>query len=92
MAVLSPIVSYVSADIPLDGLGIGLLGTLAPLAFAASGFVAPVVARRIGMEAVIVLACVAMVVGPVVRALAPTYLVLVGGSVVTLAGMGLANI
>ena len=92
VAVLSPILSSVSGDIPLNSIGIGLLGMLPPLAFAASGFLAPVVARRIGLELTTVLACVAMVVGPLVRAVAPSYPVLVLGSVVVLAGMGFANI
>ena len=92
VAVLSPILSYVSGDIPLDSIGIGLLGMLAPLAFAASGFLAPVVARRIGLELTTVLACAAMVVGPVLRGIAPNYGVLVLGSVLALAGMGFANI
>jgi len=92
VAVLSPILSSVSGDIPLNSIGIGLLGMLPPLAFAASGFLAPMVARRIGLELTTVLACVAMVAGPLVRAVAPTYAVLVLGSVVVLAGMGFANI
>ena len=92
VAVLSPILSYVSGDIPLDSIGIGLLGMLAPLAFAASGFLAPVVARRIGLQLTTVLACAAMVVGPVLRGIAPNYGVLVLGSVLALAGMGFANI
>ncbi|CAN5318669.1 MFS transporter [soil metagenome] len=92
VAVLSPILSYVSGDIPLGSIGIGLLGMLPPLAFAASGFLAPVIARRIGLELTTVLACAAMVVGPVLRGVAPTYLVLVLGSVLTLAGMGFSNI
>ena len=92
VAVLSPILSYVSGDIPLNSIGIGLLGMLAPLAFAASGFIAPVVARRIGLELTTLLACGAMIVGPVLRGVAPTYLVLVLGSVFALAGMGFANI
>ncbi|MBC7590103.1 MAG: MFS transporter [Salinibacterium sp.] len=92
VAVLAPIISFVSDDIPLDSVGIGLLGMLAPLAFAASGFIAPLVARRIGLEFTLVLACTAMVVGPVVRAAAFSYPVLVAGSVLTMAGMGFANI
>lgn len=92
VAVLSPILSYVSGDIPLDSIGIGLLGMLAPLAFAASGFIAPVVARRIGLELTTVLACASMIVGPLLRAVAPNYPVLVVGSVFALAGMGFANI
>ena len=92
VAVLSPILGLVSEDIPLGSLGIGLLGMLPPLAFAASGFVAPLVARRIGLELTLVLASCAMVAGPLIRAVAPSYPVLVAGSVVVLAGMGFANI
>jgi CP family cyanate transporter-like MFS transporter len=92
VAVLSPILSFVSGDIPLGSIGIGLLGMLAPLAFAASGFVAPVVARRVGLETATVLACAAMVAGPLVRAVAFSYPVLVLGSVIAMAGMGFANI
>jgi CP family cyanate transporter-like MFS transporter len=92
VAVISPIVRFISEDIPLTSIGIGLLGMLAPLSFALSGLVAPAVARRIGLEATMLVACAAMVIGPVVRALAPNYAVLVGGSVLLLGGMGFANI
>lgn len=92
VAALSPILPLIDRDIPLDSIGIGLLGMLPPLAFAVSGFVAPLVARRIGLEATLVIACLAMVAGPVVRATAGHYSVLVLGSVVVLAGMGFCNI
>ncbi len=92
VAVLSPIVRSISEDIPLSSVGIGLLGMLPPLAFAVSGIVAPLVARRVGIEATMVLACVAMAVGPLVGALAPNYAVLLLGSIVLLAGMGFGNI
>lgn len=92
VAALSPILGLVDADIPLTSIGIGLLGMLPPLAFAVSGLVAPLVARRLGLEATMAVACVAMVIGPLVRAEAPSYSVLVAGSVVVLAGMGFGNI
>ncbi|MDP3208945.1 MAG: MFS transporter, partial [Rhodoglobus sp.] len=92
VAVISPIVRSISEDIPLTSVGIGLLGMLPPLAFAASGFFAPLVARRVGLEMSIVLACGAMAVGPVIRALAPSYAILLVGSVVLLAGKGFGNI
>jgi len=92
VAAISPIVPYISADIPLDSVGLGIVGMLPPIAFAVSGLVAPMVARRLGLELVIVLACAAMVVGPVVRAVAGSYAVLVLGSVIVLGGMGFANI
>ncbi len=92
VAVISPIVRSISEDVPLSSVGIGLLGMLPPLAFAASGFIAPLVARRAGLEATLLLACLAMAVGPVVRAVAPNYAVLLVGSIVLLAGMGFGNI
>lgn len=92
VAAISPIVGAVSADIPLDSVGLGILGMLPPTAFAVSGIVAPMVARRIGLELTLVLACIAMVIGPVVRAVGDDYAVLVAGSVIALAGMGFGNI
>lgn len=92
VAALSPILPLVSRDIPLDSVAIGLLGMLPPLAFAACGFVAPLVARRLGLEGTLVIACLAMIAGPIIRAAAGSYPVLVLGSVVVLAGMGFGNI
>lgn len=92
VASLSPIVVYISADIPLDPLGLGVVGMLPPIAFAVSGLVAPAVARRLGLEATIVLACAAMALGPVIRALAADYAALVIGSAIALGGMGFGNI
>jgi CP family cyanate transporter-like MFS transporter len=89
---LSPIVDRVSLDVPLDELGLGLIGMLPPVAFAISAIAAPVVARRIGIELSMALACVVMVAGPLLRAFAGSYGLLVAGSALTLAGMGFANV
>ncbi len=92
VAAISPIVAFVSKDIPLGAVGFGVLGTLPPIAFASSGIVAPLVARRLGIETTMVLACAAMIVGPLVRAVAPNYAVLLVGSAVAFTGMGFGNI
>ena len=92
VASLSPIVHRVSEEIPLDSLGLGLLGMLPPVAFALSGILAPIAARRLGLEGTVVVACLAMVVGPVIRGVAPSYAVLVVGSAITLFGMGFGNV
>lgn len=92
VAALSPIIPRIAEDIPLDSVGLGFIGMLPPIAFAVSGLVAPLVAKRIGLESALVLACVAMVAGPIVRAAADSYFVLVAGSILTLAGMGFGNI
>jgi CP family cyanate transporter-like MFS transporter len=92
VAALSPIIPRIAGDIPLDSVGLGFIGMLPPIAFAVSGLLAPLLAKRIGLESSLVLACVAMVAGPIIRAAADSYLVLVAGSIVALAGMGFGNI
>ncbi len=49
-------------------------------------------ARRLGLELLTVLCIVAIIVGQVLRGAAPSYAVLLAGSVVTFAGIGIANI
>jgi CP family cyanate transporter-like MFS transporter len=69
-----------------------LLGTLPPILFAASGFIAPRVARGIGLDGGIVLALVLMTAGHLVRAFAPGFAVLLVGSIVAFAGTGIGNV
>lgn len=92
VSALSPIASRIRDDVPIDAVGLGIIGTLAPVAFAAAGLVAPAVARRLGLEVTIVIACLGMIAGPIVRALATAYAPLFIGSALALAGMGFVNI
>jgi CP family cyanate transporter-like MFS transporter len=92
VAAISPVTEQISADIPLSSVALGVLGALPPIAFAASGLLAPLVARWLGLERSIALAAAAMVLGHVVRGLAPGYPALLGGSILALAGMGFGNI
>ena len=71
VAAISPILGDIRVDIPISNIDVGLLGTLPPLLFAASGFIAPRVARRLGLDGGIVLALVLMTAGHLVRAFAP---------------------
>jgi CP family cyanate transporter-like MFS transporter len=92
VAAISPILAEIEVDIPLTSIGIGILGMLPPVLFAASGFLTPVIARRIGLERALVLALALMFVGHIVRGIAPNYVLLVVGSMVALLGMGLGNV
>jgi len=92
VGVISPIVDSISVDIALSSIGIGFLGMLPPLAFAASGIAAPLLARRLGLEATLLLACVAMSSGSLVRAFSSDYVILALGSVLVLSGMGCGNV
>ncbi|AXH35804.1 MFS transporter [Humibacter sp. BT305] len=92
VAALSPVVDEVGADIPLSAAGLGILGMLPPLCFAAFGLLTPPLQRRLGIETLLVVALAAIGVGDVVRGLATSYPVLLLGSVITFAGMGVANV
>jgi len=92
VAAMSPILGDIRVDIPISNLGVGLLGTLPPILLAASGFIAPRVARSIGLDGGIVLALLLMTLGHLVRAFAPGFAVLLVGSVVALAGTGIGNV
>ncbi len=92
VAAISPIVGEVRADIPLSTIDVGWLGTLPPLLFAASGFLAPRVARRLGLDGGIVLALLLITAGHLVRAAAPGVAVLLVGSIVAFAGTGIGNV
>ena len=92
VAALSPILDRVADDIPLDAFALGLIGAAPPLAFAASGLVAPALARRMGLEQALVASLVAMVLGHLARALAPEVVSLALGTVLALVGVGLGNV
>ncbi|CAD5994569.1 CynX/NimT family MFS transporter [Agreia sp. COWG] len=92
VAAISPIVGDIRVDIPLSNLDVGWLGTLPPLLFAASGFIAPRVARRLGLDGGIVLALLLMTVGHLLRAFAPGVAVLLVGSIIAFAGTGIGNV
>ncbi|MET8524322.1 MFS transporter [Micromonospora sp. NPDC005172] len=92
VAAISPILGDIRGDIPISDIGVGLLGTLPPILLAASGFIAPRVARGFGLDGGIVLALLLMTLGHLVRAFAPGFAVLLVGSVVALAGTGIGNV
>ncbi|WP_433533843.1 CynX/NimT family MFS transporter [Micromonospora sp. CA-249363] len=92
VAAVSTILGDIRVDIPISNIGVGLLGTLPPILLAASGFVAPRVARGVGLDGGIVLALILMTLGHLVRAFAPSFAVLLVGSVVALTGTGIGNV
>ena len=92
VAAVSPILDQISHEIPLSALIVSLLGAVPPVAFAVSGLLAPTISRRVGLDRTLLLAVGVMVLGHLGRTLAPTAGVLLGATVVTLLGVGVANV
>ena len=92
VAAMSPILDHIERDVPLNAFVLGLIGAAPPLAFAASGIVAPAIARRIGLEQALLASLVAMALGHLGRALAPDAVTLTIGTVLALLGVGVGNV
>jgi CP family cyanate transporter-like MFS transporter len=89
---LSPILGRISTDLPLDPVIVGLLGSMPPVCFALFGIITPALVRRTKLEVVLIAALVAILLGHLIRGIAGDVLVLVLGSAVTFAGLGLGNV
>ena len=87
-----PIVSLVEVDIALSGVALGLLGMLPPLCFALFGILTPIITRRLSLERVLVLSLVALAIGHAARGGASSFPWFITASVVTFAGLGVANV
>ncbi len=92
VAALSPISHEIGADIPLNAVALGVLGTLPPICFAAAGFGTPFLRRWIRLETLVLWSMVLTCAGHLVRGLAGDYSMLVVGSVLLFAASGVANI
>ena len=92
VAVISPIAAQIGVDIPLTEVSLGLIGALPPVAFALSGLFGAALAKRIGLERLLLISIVAMVAGHAVRGIADSYAVLFIGSIVLFAGIGVGNV
>ena len=89
---LSPILNLVERDVPLNLVVLGMVGAAPPLMFALAGLITPRLSRRLGLETLLLLAVGAMVLGQLLRALAPSSTVLVVSTALALFGAGVGNV
>ena len=89
---VSPILRSIEVTVAFQPGDLTLLGMLAPLAFAIFGAVTPAVARRLGLEAVMIIALVILGGGEIARALANTPSSFLAFSFVSMAGTGAVNV
>lgn len=89
---LSPIIPFIREDFELSTLAVSFLGMIPPLAFSLSGFVSPIITRRLGLELSLLVLLFAIVIGGVVRALSGDWSLLSFGTVLSLVGMGMGNV
>jgi CP family cyanate transporter-like MFS transporter len=92
VASVSPILDLVRADVALSATQAGLLGTIPVVSFAVFGSLTPVLARRVGLEPLLVAAMLLSAVGEVVRSSTTSATGFLGWTLIALAGMGMGNV
>lgn len=88
---LSPILSEISGDISLSGTTLAVLAMLPPAGFAVFGVAGTGIATKIDLEATVMIAMFAAAAGHLLRAIAPSESIIIVGTLVSLAGMGVGN-
>ncbi|MFY9304905.1 MAG: MFS transporter [Rhodoluna sp.] len=89
---LSPIIPFIRDDFELSNLAVSFLGMLPPLGFALSGLIAPIITRRIGLEAALLTLLATIALGSVIRAVSGDWSLLSAGTMLALVGMGMGNV
>ena len=89
---LSPIIPFIRDDFELSTLAVSFLGMLPPLGFALSGLIAPIITRRIGLEAALLTLLATIILGSLIRAVSGDWSLLSVGTMLALVGMGMGNV
>jgi len=89
---ISPLLDVISAEVPLDGLTLGIIAAAPTLAYALSGVITPLIGRLLGLERAVILVLLVMVTGHAVRAVAVEPVGLLIATVVTLLASGVGNV
>ena len=92
VAVVSPLISMITQDLPLTSVHEELIGFAAPGVFALIGVISPALGRRYGLEAMMIACLGISVVGEVARALVTTPIAFVLWTIPAFAGAGIGNI
>ncbi|MET0296650.1 MAG: MFS transporter [Microbacterium sp.] len=92
VASLSPLFDHIAADFSLPAVVIGLIGTAPPVCYAVFGLLTPGLERRFGLERLAVVAMVVVTIGLVSRAFAGSSGLLLAGTALVFAAVGVGNI
>ncbi|MFK4835012.1 CynX/NimT family MFS transporter [Microbacterium sp. ZW T2_14] len=92
VASLSPLYDHIAVDFDVPAAVIGLIGTAPPVCYAVFGLLTPALERRFGLERLAVVAMVVVAIGLIVRSLAPGDGVLLAGTALIFAAVGVGNI
>ncbi|MBV1777882.1 MFS transporter [Paeniglutamicibacter sp. ABSL32-1] len=89
---LSPLLTTVTGELGIGTAGATFIGMLPTLSFGIGGFLAPVIVRRIGLEATALVAVILAAAGTLVRPFSDSPAMFMALTFVALLGMGFGNV
>ena len=92
VGVIGPVFSAISDDLGLGVIVLSFIGAAPPIGFAAAGLIVPAFTRRWGLEAALLAALGAIILGQALRALSQEAVVLVASTLLAVIGIGAANV
>lgn len=92
VAAISPIAGNVALDVPLDGVALGALGMIPPIAYGIAGWLARPLAKRFSLEQLAIVVAVIAAFGHVFRGLAPSYVGLFIVTAILMLAVGVTNV
>ena len=92
VAAVSPLSTRIDLDVPLEGLTLGILGTIPPVAYAVSAALSPWFARKVGLEGAVILVGLLGAIAHVWRGISPTYVSLFVATIVLMLAAGVGNV
>lgn len=92
VAAVSPLSTRIDLDVPLEGLTLGILGTIPPVAYAVSAALSPWFARKVGLEGAVILVGLLGALAHVWRGISPTYVSLFVATIVLMLAAGVGNV
>lgn len=92
IGVVGPLFADMSDDLGLDLVVLAFIGAAPPLGFALAGLLVPPLTRRLGLEAALLIALAALVLGQTVRALSSDAVAIVSSTFLAVLGIGATNV
>lgn len=92
VAAVSPLSTRIDLDVPLEGLTLGILGTIPPISYAVAAALSPWFARKVGLEGAVIVVGILGAIAHVWRGISPNYVSLFVATIVLMLAAGVGNV
>jgi CP family cyanate transporter-like MFS transporter len=92
VAAIAPLAPSMDLDLAMEGLPLGIIGTIPPIAYALAAWFAPWLAQKVGLENAAIAVGVLGALAHVWRGVSPTFLSLFAATAVLMVAAGVGNV